>query len=61
MKHVRFFDRNGKYNEADIVEVEKKDIDPVFDEHIAGVEMDDGSYFEIYSVDGELHGYLDEA
>ena len=57
MAYVRFFDWAGKYQEADVVEVEKTDINHLFDAHIASVEMTDGSYFEIYSVDGELHGY----
>ena len=59
MKHVGFFDWNGKFHEADVSEVKKSDINPMFDTHIACVKMNDGTYFEIYSVDGELHGYIE--
>ena len=61
MVHIGFFDWNNSYQEADVVVVDKSEINPIHDAHIASVEMADGSYFEIYSVDGELHGYLDEA
>ncbi len=61
MAHIGFFDWNNKYQEADVVVVDKNEINPICDTHVASVEMTDGSYFEIYSVDGELHGYLDEA
>lgn len=58
---TRFFDYEGNYHEAFVREVSKSEINFLFDEYIASVEMTDGVYFEIYSVDGELCGFYEEA
>lgn len=58
---TKFYDWDGNYCEAEVAEVSKSEVNPVFDTYVASVEMSDGAYFEIYSVDGELCGYYEEA
>lgn len=55
---IRFFDWNGNFHEAFVKIVSKTEICPLFDTHIASVELNDG-FIEIWNVDGELWGYYE--
>lgn len=60
MKTTIFFDWNGNYCEAFVDIVKKSAINPLYDIHVASVEMCDDTYLEIYSVDGVLCGYYEK-
>lgn len=58
-RFVRFFNENNEYMEAYVNIVTKNDINARFDSFVADVEYTDGSWLQIYNVNGILMGYFE--